>query len=583
MSVFWTYRLKNSIGRRIKLFALSSGRKNVRRLSQKVKETESDNAFIPFMDVLKFRRNEARRSILVQVQSAQSFKELHSYCNSVGNIKQMLHYTVGVEPLNFIVVEFASEEDVTNVLERSSYVEDTQVVPVQSQFLWFRASNRKLPKLKQSKSAILNTENGNQCMKSPEIMNLLRNCDSVSEQMNVLYNSTKLNDLGTRLRFLTARQVENAVRGMFPKARAYPFGSSVNGYGKMGCDLDLVLRLCDDKIKNDARLMFHCKGLVGSERTASQRNMEAIGDLLQLFLPGCSQVRRILQARVPIIKYYQQLTDVECDLSMSNMSGVHMSDFLYIMGSLDPRIRPLIFTIRKWASEVGLTNSSPGRWITNFSLTLLVLAFLQKPINSKPILPSLNTLVKLAEPNDFYVTEDGINCTFLRDITKLKIPNGNNESLESLLIEFFEFYSQFDFASKAVCLNESVAITKPEHCALYIVNPLERGLNVSKNVSIEELDRFRVEARNAAWVLESQENKSENWGILSIFENKKKSNSVLNFAFSSKHGRLVEVSTLFEENTDKPIQYKNASVKKQIENIKNDTKDKLKEIQKINR
>lgn len=47
--------------------------------------------------------------------------------------------------------------------------------------------------------------------------------------------------------------------------------------------------------------------------------MEAIGDLLQLFLPGCSQVRRILQARVPIIKYYQQLADVECDLSMSNM------------------------------------------------------------------------------------------------------------------------------------------------------------------------------------------------------------------------------------------------------------------------
>lgn len=47
--------------------------------------------------------------------------------------------------------------------------------------------------------------------------------------------------------------------------------------------------------------------------------MEAIGDLLQLFLPGCSQVRRILQARVPIIKYYQQLTDIECDLSMSNM------------------------------------------------------------------------------------------------------------------------------------------------------------------------------------------------------------------------------------------------------------------------
>lgn len=65
--------------------------------------------------------------------------------------------------------------------------------------------------------------------------------------------------------------------------------------------------------------MFQCKGISGSERTILQRHMEVIGDVLQLFLPGCTQIRRILQARVPIIKYYQQFTDVECDLSMTNL------------------------------------------------------------------------------------------------------------------------------------------------------------------------------------------------------------------------------------------------------------------------
>lgn len=73
-----------------------------------------------------------------------------------------------------------------------------------------------------------------------------------------------------------------------------------------------------------------------------------------------------------------------------------MSDFLYLMGEMDQRVRPLVFAIRKWASMVGLTNSSPGRWISNFSLTLLVLAFLQSPLSNKAILPSLNTLVSLA-------------------------------------------------------------------------------------------------------------------------------------------------------------------------------------------
>lgn len=65
--------------------------------------------------------------------------------------------------------------------------------------------------------------------------------------------------------------------------------------------------------------MFQCKGITASERTISQRYMETLGDILQLFLPGCTQVRRILQARVPIIKYYHQFADVECDLSMSNL------------------------------------------------------------------------------------------------------------------------------------------------------------------------------------------------------------------------------------------------------------------------
>lgn len=77
-------------------------------------------------------------------------------------------------------------------------------------------------------------------------------------------------------------------------------------------------------------------------------------------------------------------------------SGVHMSEFLYLMSSIDERVKPLVFTIRKWASSVGLTNTSPGRWISNFSLTLLVLAFLQKPPSSTPILPSFNNLVKQA-------------------------------------------------------------------------------------------------------------------------------------------------------------------------------------------
>lgn len=78
-------------------------------------------------------------------------------------------------------------------------------------------------------------------------------------------------------------------------------------------------------------------------------------------------------------------------------TALHMSELLYLYGTIDDRVRPLVFTVRKWAHEIGLTNSSPGRWITNFSLTLLVLAFLQRTTSTSPaVLPSVNTLIRLA-------------------------------------------------------------------------------------------------------------------------------------------------------------------------------------------
>lgn len=79
-----------------------------------------------------------------------------------------------------------------------------------------------------------------------------------------------------------------------------------------------------------------------------------------------------------------------------------MSELLWIYGSLDPRVRPLTFVIRRWAQTVGLTNPHPGRWITNFPLTLMVLFFLQQKTKDGFVLPSLNFLSRIASECDFY-------------------------------------------------------------------------------------------------------------------------------------------------------------------------------------
>lgn len=67
-----------------------------------------------------------------------------------------------------------------------------------------------------------------------------------------------------------------------------------------------------------------------------------------------------------------------------------MSEVLFLYGQIDSRVKPLVFTIRKWAKDNKVTNISPGKTITNFSLTLLVIFYLQQ-INILPIISKMTT------------------------------------------------------------------------------------------------------------------------------------------------------------------------------------------------
>lgn len=264
-----------------------------------------------------------------------------------------------------------------------------------------------------------------------------------------------------------------------------------------------------------------------------------------------------------------------------------MSELLFLLGEIDTRVRPLVFTIRKWAQTVGLTNQSPGRWISNFSLTCLVIFFLQQL--KTPILPPIEYLVNEARPGDVRITEDKINCTFLRDLNALDYDSENEDSLATLFLQFFEFYSQFDFHNRAISLNKGESILKPDHSPIYIVNPLETNLNVSKNISYEECERLRIEVRNAAWILESQKGDPSQdipWGILNVFRTTEQ--KVIRPQMFYKP-RMVEVSDLFQDSEDiessnriGDIKIKNAMVQNQINAIQRKGRTDLKKMKLVN-
>jgi len=175
---------------------------------------------------------------------------------------------------------------------------------------------------------------------------------------------------------------------------------------------------------------------------------------------------------------------------------------------------------------------------------------------------------------DHRVTSDGVNCTFVRDVSLLcqhmassvrKLPNTHN--LETLFMGFFEFYSSFDFSAHAISLINGVSVPKPDHSPLYIANPLERGLNVSKNVSHDETERLRVEFRNAAWMLESvpltpdkssltasKKKSDETWGLNALFEAPQLAAKGRNIFYIPTRRvsspRIMAVSELFQQHTE---------------------------------
>lgn len=536
-----------------------------------------------FDELIRSRKEEAGKSIVVQVNSEKSYPELFRYCSQFGTIKNAFHYKIVEAQNDFILFEFQNTSECEETLSNCDFHDDKPGIPTASRFLWFKASASKQTKeTLQQKPPILFSDS-TRLVKEESLIELLQSAESIEDQMLVLYRSTHLTDLGTRLRFLAAKQIETALEGMFPEVQAHPFGSSVNGFGKMGCDLDLILQFQPDmRAPSKNRLIFHTRSQMSNSRQQIQRQMETLGDIMHLFLPGIAHVRKILQARVPIIKYNHECLDLEVDLSMGNTTGLYMSELLYLFGEIDERVKPLTFCLRKWASATGLTNPSPGHWITNFSLTLLVLFFLQ---NLKtPILPSFNSMIKSATADDIRITEDNINCTFLRDLSRLNFQRKNGSTLSDLLVQFFEFYSQFDFKNSAVSMLEGKPIPKTDFSAIWIVNPLEPTLNVSKNINFEELERFKFQVKNAAWILEStsgskqkaEASEEDSWGLLNLFRTSKQPIVKPQMFYKS---RLVDVSELFSGDPEPIVRFKNKSIESEVNAIRQSTKRQINKLE----
>ncbi|CAF4584889.1 unnamed protein product, partial [Rotaria sp. Silwood2] len=287
------------------------------------------------------------------------------------------------------LLEFSTEQSVKHLLKITSHFTNENRLPCASRNLYFASqytgARLKYPpvgrEVQQLDDSIIDKS-----------LNDIRN---VSDQIRYFWQKTKLTELDTRLRFFVASLVEEALRSIFVDTVCLPFGSSVTTFGKSRCDLDMLLSFEDFRDKNNQikfdgklqQLRFLTKRSYLNDRFQAQAYLKILADTLKHFMAECTNVQIILPARVPIVRFQHRLSDLQCDVSMSEFkSSYYMSKLLWGLSSIDSRVAPLVFVIRRWAREASITQSTPGPWFSNFQMTLLVLFYLQ----SIRILPKLN-------------------------------------------------------------------------------------------------------------------------------------------------------------------------------------------------
>lgn len=180
------------------------------------------------------RQTEALRSIMLEVDTKDVCGQVYHHCKQFGEIKNAFVYALR-DDRNLMLVEYNDVDAVKETFKFSGFQSNTVHWP--NRVLTVRGTklNSSLPK-----DAPLQVDNAI----APKIAAILRNAESFDEQVDLLYKHTRLTDLSIRLKYITALQAQTIINEfldeIFPNAKVYPFGSTVNGFGKIGCDLDMV-------------------------------------------------------------------------------------------------------------------------------------------------------------------------------------------------------------------------------------------------------------------------------------------------------------------------------------------------------
>jgi len=319
-------------------------------------------------------------------------------------------------------------------------------------------------------------------MKYEDIKDSLSAISDINGQMKKLRSLCELEDNDINQREKIREFIENILKELYPECTAHLFGSSVNGLGFKGSDIDVYVG--SENIKDiDTNIQRQLK--MGRQILDKLQNCQK-SDMNELH-----GIEGILSATVPIIKFVHSKSGIECDLSFSNRRALINSRFIKMCLEVDSRIRLLMTTIKYWAMHHKLSGSGDRNvMINNYAICLMVIFYLQ----SENILPSVKKLqqhMDASESVSIKVKGKKVAYGFPNDLSKWRCNeidlSENSKSLTELLYGFFDFYANFDYLNSIISPNNGLIIPRDSKKnrnhknPLCIEDPFDTNFDVTKN------------------------------------------------------------------------------------------------------
>ncbi|XP_077971406.1 poly(A) RNA polymerase GLD2-like [Styela clava] len=282
--------------------------------------------------------------------------------------------------------------------------------------------------------------------------------DSFSEQIHQFYMKNRQEENFLKKKQQLQSALENAINRTSGKdCKLVLVGSSINGFGRITSDADfcLIIDKYQEKLANRRRVM---------------RTLYEVQQLLRK--APFARMLQVIPAKVPILKFTDSYSGMECDVNVNNLTGVRNTELMKRYAMLDPRVQPLALIIKEWAHQRKINDASQGT-MNSYSLVLMVVHFLQCGMDP-PVLPSL----QVKYPELFRPTTPVMNVGSHGDRVK-PYRSENLMNLSQLLKKFFEYFAEtFDFEIQVM----SVRLGK----ALYIDEIMSTGKEWGRMIKIEE-------------------------------------------------------------------------------------------------